>query len=92
MHRERAADFISEVNMSGSINKVKLINFTVIGLVTHTDGVRFDSDAAFTLEVVGVHYSYIDLLVFTENTALLEHAVDQGSLAVVNVGNDSDVS
>ena len=51
-----------------------------------------DSDTSFTLYVVRVHNTLSNVLVLTEHTALLEHLVNEGSLTVVNVGDDSDVS
>ncbi len=51
-----------------------------------------DRDAAFTFQVVGVHDLVDDLFVFAENTALPQHDIDQGGLAVVNVGDDGDIA
>ena len=51
-----------------------------------------NGDAALTFDVAGVHDAVGHLLVFTENAALLEHFIHQSGLAVVNVGDDSDVA
>ena len=51
-----------------------------------------DRDAALALEVAGVHDAVHDGLIFAVDAALLEHLVDQGGLAVVNVGDDGDIS
>ena len=37
-------------------------------------------------------YALDDLLVFAEGSALFEHGVDEGRLAVVDVGDDGDVA
>src|SRR6185295_16642436 len=44
------------------------------------------------LEVVRVHDPLDDVLVSTEDAALPEHGVDQGGLAMVDVGDDSEVA
>ena len=49
-------------------------------------------DTAFTFQVVVVHYSVYNSLIFTIHTALFKHFVNQCCLAVVNVGDDSDVT
>ena len=60
--------------------------------VAHSGILGQDRDAALALQIVGVHDAVDDLLIFTVDAALLEHLVDQGGLAVVNVGDDGDVS
>ena len=45
-----------------------------------------------SLEVVGVHNPVLHHLVLAEGAALLEHFVYQGGFAVVNVGDNGDVS
>ena len=49
-------------------------------------------DSSFTLDVVGIHYSVFNFLIFSECAALLEHFINEGGLAVVNVGDDGDVA
>jgi hypothetical protein len=51
-----------------------------------------DRDALLALEVHRVHHAIDDGLVRTERSGLAEHRVDQGGLAVVDVGDDRDVS
>ena len=53
---------------------------------------REDRDAALALEVVRVHDALGDRLVVAEDARLPEHVVDEGGLAVVDVGDDGDVS
>jgi hypothetical protein len=63
-------------------------------LVRDVDGgvLGQDSDAAFAFQVVGIHDALGHLLVLTEGVCLAQHEIDQGGLAVVDVGDDSDVS
>ena len=51
-----------------------------------------DGDAALTLDIAGVHDTLGDLLVSAESTGLLQHLVDQGGFAVVNVGDDCHIA
>ena len=44
------------------------------------------------LEIVGIHHPLGHALVFAERAGLLEQAVDQRGLAVVDVGDDGDVA
>jgi hypothetical protein len=54
---------------------------------------RQNGDAALFFDRVGIHDPLGDLLVRGEGAGLLEQAlVDQRGLAVVDVGNDGDVS
>ena len=51
-----------------------------------------DGDAALLFEVVRVHDALGDGLVGAEGAGLAEHGVDEGGLAVVDVGDDGDVA
>ena len=51
-----------------------------------------DGDATFSFLIVGVHDPFLYLLVGTEYTALLQHSVYQGGLAVVDVSDDGNVT
>ena len=51
-----------------------------------------DGNAAFPLEIQGVHEPFVDLLIVSEQTALAEHSVHQGGLAMVDVRDDGNVS
>ena len=51
-----------------------------------------NGDAAFTLQIVGVHNALHRLLILAVDAALLEHLVYQRGLAVVDVGDDGHIS
>ena len=53
---------------------------------------RKDGDAALTLQLVGIERALGDLLVRAEGAALAEQLVDQGGLAVVDMGDDRQVA
>ncbi len=73
--------------MSGRIHYVDLDTLVLHGGVLCQDG-----DAALFFEDVAVHGALGDLLPVAELEGLLEHAVHEGSLAVVDVRDDSNVT
>ena len=86
-HLEDTLYLAAEVCVPRGVNDVDLGALVVDGGVLCQNG-----DAALPLQIVGVHNAIYDLLVFPIDAALLEHLVYQGSLTVVNVGNDGYVS
>src|SRR5690606_37393979 len=53
---------------------------------------REDRDALLALEVAGVHDTVVDVDVLAEGPRTPQHGVDEGGLAVVDVGDDRDVA
>ena len=51
-----------------------------------------DGDAALALQVVAVHHPLFDALVVAEDVGLTEDRVDQGGLAVIDVGDDGHIA
>ena len=86
-HLEGALDFAAEIGVAGGVDDVDLLAVVEDGGVLGEDG-----DAALALEVVGVHDALGDGFVGAESPGLAEHGVDQGGLAVVDVGDDGDVA
>ena len=88
---EGARDFVGEIDVAGSVDQVELIGLAVLRGVDHADGVGFDGDAAFALEVHGVE----DLgLHFArgEGAGELEQAVGERGFAVVDVRDDGEIA
>ena len=86
-HLEGALHLAAEVGVARGVHDVDL------GVVVVDRGVLGqDGDAALPLELVRVHDALAVLLVRAEDAALLEQGVHQGGLAVVDVGDDGDVS
>ncbi len=73
--------------MAGGIDDIDLVLSVVDRKVLGQDG-----DAAFFLQVVAVHHALGDGLVLAVDPGVLEHGIHQGGLAVVDVGNNCDVS
>ena len=63
------------------------------GFVEKESGVLGENgDAAFALEVVGIHDALDEFLIGAEDAGLAEHGVDESGFAVVDVGDDSDIA
>jgi hypothetical protein len=86
-HAEHALDLATEVGVAGGVDDVD-----ARALPRHRGALREDRDAAFALEVVRVHRPFGDDLTRAEGSGLLEQAVDQRGLSVVDVRDDRDVS
>ena len=86
-HRQDALHLAAEIGMAGRIDDVD-------ARVVPDDrsGLGEDRDAAFALQVVGVHDPLGDPLVFAKSAGLLEQTVDERRLAVIDVGDDSNVT
>ena len=86
-HRQDALDLAAEIGVAGRIDDVDAD-------VLPGDGGRLghDRDAALLLEIVGIHHAFGDALVFAEGAGLLEQAVDQRGLAMVDVRDDRDIA
>ena len=73
--------------MAGGVDDVDLDSLVLDGRVLGQDG-----DASFLFQDVAVHGALGDLLPVAELQGLLEQAVHEGGLAVVDVRNDGDVA
>ncbi len=85
--RQRPLDLGAEVGVAGGVHDVDVDVLVVDGRVLGHDG-----DALLALQVHRVHDSLGDGLILAEEPRLPEHGVDQGGLAVVDVGDDRNVT
>ena len=86
-HLEDALDLAAEVGVARGVDDVDP------GVAPGDGGVlRQDGDAVLALEVDRVHDALDDRLVLAEGAGLPEHGVDERGLAVVDVGDDGEVS
>ena len=82
-HGQYAFNLAAEVSMARGVQNVDFY------AVVHNSGVfRQNGDTTFTFQSIGVHNTFFNALVSTENAALLQHSINQGRLAMVNVGNN----
>ena len=86
-HAEDALDLAAEIGVAGRVDDVD-------PHVPPDDRGAFgeDRDAALALELVRIEGALGDLLVGAERAALAQHRIDQGRLAMVDMGDDRDVA
>ena len=77
--------------MPGRIDEVEVVDLPVACLVAECGSLCLDRDAALTLDVHRVEHLRFHLAV-GQTAAALDDAVGQRALAVVDVGNDGEVS
>ncbi len=86
-HRQRPLHLAAKIGVAGRIDDVDQDVVVVNGGVFRKDG-----DPALPLEFVAVHGAFRDAFVGAERPALVEQGIDEGGLAVVDVGDDGDVT
>ncbi len=92
---EAAADLIGEVDVSGGVDHVEHVDRA--GVVTaglherHAYGLALDRDAALALDVHAVEVLRLHVAA-VDDTGVLQHAVGQRRLAVVDVRDDAEVA
>ena len=97
-HRQAALDLATEVGVAGGVDDVDRHAVGDAGVEGRLPGVpdggvlREDRDALLALEVTAVHGPLGDVVVLAERPGLPQHLVDEGGLAVVDVGDDGDVT
>jgi hypothetical protein len=86
-HAEDAFDFSTEIGVAWGIDNVDA------DIVIFEGGVfGFDGNTPFPLEVHRVHHALGDDLVGAESTCLAEELIHESGLAVIDVGNDCNIS
>ena len=91
-HLQAALHLAAEVGVAGGVDDVDDHVVTVGRVVQHGGVLREDGDALLALQVHRVHHAVVDVLVGAERAGLPQHGVDEGGLAVVDVGHDGDVA
>ena len=91
-HLEAALDLAAEVGVARGVDDVEGELAPVGHGVPHGRVLREDGDALLALQVHGVHDAVLDVGALAEGAGLPQHGVDEGGLAVVDVGDDGDVS
>ena len=79
-HFQYTLNLAAEVSMSWGIDNVDFGVFVM------------NCDTTLSLNIVGVHDTFLNLLIGTENTALFQKLVYQSGFTMVNVGNDGYVT
>jgi hypothetical protein len=86
-HRQAPLHLATEVGVARRVDDVDL--HVAVG---HRGVLGEDRDALLPLQVHGVHDALVDVLVGPEGPGLPEHLVDEGGLAMVDVGHDGHVA
>ena len=86
-HAEDPLDLTAEIGVAGRVDDIDP------HVPPHHRGAfGQDRDAALALELVRIERPFRDLLVGAERAALAQHRIDQGRLAMVDMGDDRDVA
>ena len=88
---QRAGNLIVEVHMARRVNKIQLIDLSILRLVVQLHGAGLDGDAPFPLQIHVVQ-QLVFHLALGDRPALFQQPVRQGRLAVVNVGDDGKIA
>lgn len=77
--------------MSGGINQVKCTAFTIAAGIGQAYALALDGDTPFPLNIHGVQHLIAEMpLVY--QAGVFNEAIRQGGFAMVNVGNNTEVS
>ncbi len=89
--REAARHLVAEVDVTRRIDQVELILPPVARAIGEPHGARLDRDAPLPLDVHRVEELLLPLAL-GERAGLLEQAVGERRLAVVDVGDDGEIA
>ena len=91
-HRQHALDLAAEVGVARGVDDVDAVFLAVRRLPADRGVLGKDRDATFLFQVVAVHHAFGGDRALAEGARLLEQLVDEGGLAMVDVGDDGDVA
>ena len=89
--RQRPRDFVRKIHVAGRIDEIEDVVLAVVGPIGQADGVGLDRDAALALEVHAVEHLRFHLAGL-QGAGELEKPVGQRGLAVIDVGDDREIS
>src|SRR5699024_5873589 len=93
-HGQAALDLAAEIGVARGVNNIddQIGAIFTLALAVNRSVFGQNGNAALALLVIGVHDAVRVVAVFTECAGLLQHAVDEGGFAVVNVGDDGYIT
>ena len=77
--------------MSRCVDEVQSVGLAVFRFVLHADGVQFDGDAPFLLELHIIEHLIELHFPLGDRTGALKQSVGNSRFAVVDVGNDAEI-
>ncbi|GHD12566.1 hypothetical protein GCM10007052_13710 [Halioglobus japonicus] len=77
--------------MARGINEIELVGLAIPGLVIQGDTLCLDRDTALALDIHGIEHLLLHLTI-GQTTAGLDKAVSQRRFAVIDMGNDGEIS
>ena len=86
-HRQHALDLAAEVCVAGGVDDIDAVTVPVDRGILRQDG-----DTAFLFLIVAVHHPLGGDRAFAEGTRLLQQAIDESGLAVIDVCDDGDIA
>ena len=89
--RQRAVYFIGKIDMARRINQVQLISLAILRLIIQPHGLRLNGDAAFALNIHIIQH-LLRHFALAQTAGHLNQAVGQSRFAVVNMGNDGEIT
>ena len=88
---QAAADLVSEVDMTRGVDEVELVGLAIIGGIVDANSLAFDGDAAFALDVHAVKQLSLHIAM-RHGAGHLQNAVGERGLAMVDMGDDAEIS
>ena len=86
-HFEDTFYFAAEISMSRGINNIYFNIIIMNGCIFRKDG-----NTTFSFNIIGVHNTFRNFLIFSEDSALFEQFIHDGCFSVIDVGNDCNIS
>ena len=88
---EGPGDFVGKVNVAGGVEEVELVGLTVLGFEREGDGMGFDGDPFFPLEVHGVEVLGLGLPL-GNGLGVLHEPIGQGRFAMIDMSDDGEIT
>ena len=77
--------------MSWGVDKVECVELAITSLILHLNGVALDGDTLLALEIHIVEHLSLHLAL-VQSVSLFEESVSKGTLAVIDVCNDTEIA
>ncbi len=88
---QRTGHFVGKVYVPGGVDEIKLVGIPVFGGVVERDALRLDRDTALSLNIHRIEH-LLRHFTLGQAAAMLNKAIGQCRLTVVDMGNDRKVT